>query len=241
MQTSKLIFFIFVSLYLISASYAEDKSDNQKNKTNKLRWLSGSDQFVIYQKRKINKSRSHFLSFGSGKYDLNGVSVNRDHLFSYKYYSDEKNGYGAYFVYSTSSTKKDLRKVSNSDLLFNNQSKMQYGLIYDWVPIYGKHLYKSNTFYTDMGISFLLGMSIFKNNSNLIKNSNSSLPRESTKSFDFGLEPFLRVFIHDKYFIKISLRIRNSTLKESIFDESYSDGLERDFISSTNFSVGIKI
>lgn len=241
MQTSQVIVLFFSLLYLNSTAFAEEKSRVQKKKTKELRWLSKSDQFVIYQQRKIDKTKKHFFTFGTGKYDLNGVSENQDFSFSYNYYFNENNAIGTYLIFSASSINSDIEKISNNELIFSNQASLQYGISYDWVPVYGKHLYKSDVFYTDIGSSFFLGLSKTNNNSLAVQNSDSSAAEVSVSSFDLGIEPFIRFFIKNKYFLKFSYRIRSSSLQESNTAGKASVGEGRAFISNSMFSFGVKI
>lgn len=240
MKTLKKLILISSLLYLNSVAFAEDKKPKTRKKTKELRWLSKTDQFVIYQERKISKRKKHFFFLDVGKHKLNGVSENRDFGFNYRYYTSEVHGFGAYFTVTASSINSDIDARSDSKLIFANQTKLQYGLAYDWVPVYGKHLYGRDVFYSDMGVSFIFGLSSTENNSTAIENNNADTALDSSSSFDIGVEPFIRLFIKDKYFFKMGYKFRSTSLQEANDIGKASVGSGRTFVSNAVFSVGSK-
>ena len=125
MQTSRVIFILFSLLYLNYSSFAEEKVKVRKKKTKQLRWLSKSDQFVIYQQRKVTKTKKHFFTFGTGKYQLNGVSENQDFALTYNYYFNESSGIGAYLIFSSASLDSDVEQITGSELIFANEASLQ--------------------------------------------------------------------------------------------------------------------
>lgn len=227
-------------LYFNSHALAEEKKKPTNKKTKELRWLSKTDQFVIYQERKINKAKKQFVYLDVGKHKLNGVSENRDFGFNYRYYVSESTGFGAYFTITASSIHSDIEQRTDSELIFANQTKFQYGIAYDWVPLYGKHLYGRDVFYSDIGMSFTLGLTSAENNSTAIQNNDSTQALDSTSSLDIGVEPFFRFFIQDKYFFKFGYRFRSTSLQEANDIGKSSPGAGRTFVSNAVFSFGTK-
>ena len=222
----------------MSVCAAEKKT---KKKDRELRWLSKSDQFVIYQDRKITKTNQFLASFSVARHRLNGISKNNDLTFDGSYYWNETNGMGAYVVFSFDSLEDSIESRSDSDLIFRNNSKYQVGIKYDWVPLYGKHLYKRKVIYTDIGLSAGLGLSSYEHNGNALANSNSELNFESATAFDFRFVGFLRVFLENKYFLKISIQFRNTEIQEANELNQELSGTSRQFVNNTAFAVGMKL
>lgn len=241
MNSFKLKFIILILLYCNSSLLADEKKAEPKEKTKNLRWLSKSDQFVIYQDRKITKSKNKYITVSVGKHHLNGISHNNDLNVRYSYYNTEKIGFGAYFNYSLSSIDESIEIREDSAYVFYNESNYQVGGFLDWVPLYGKHLYGRKVVYTDAGMSFLLGYATSKNNNKAVENLDETQALESVSSIDAGLVFFTRVFFEEKYFLKIGYILRNTQVQEANKPGEASAGTGRTFANSLLIGFGYKL